>query len=42
MPTPIDILLDPLSLTILAVFAGLMLWEASAPCRMCRLGNCAG
>jgi len=33
MPTPIDILLDPISLTVLAMFAGLMAWETLAPGR---------
>jgi len=33
MPTPIEILLDPISLTILAIYAALMLWEAIAPGR---------
>lgn len=33
MPTPIDILLDPVSLGILALYAGLILWEALAPAR---------
>lgn len=33
MPTPIEILLDPISLTVLAMYAGLMLWEALAPGR---------
>ena len=31
MPTPLEILLDPISLTVLAMFAGLMIWEAAAP-----------
>lgn len=33
MPTPIDILLDPVSLGVLALYSGLMLWEAIAPAR---------
>lgn len=33
MPTPIEILLDPISLTILALYVMLMLWEAIAPGR---------
>jgi sterol desaturase/sphingolipid hydroxylase (fatty acid hydroxylase superfamily) len=33
MPTPIDILLDPVTLSVLALFAGLMLWERLAPGR---------
>lgn len=33
MPTPIEILLDPISLVILSVYAALMLWEAIFPGR---------
>lgn len=33
MPTPIEILLDPISLGVLALYAGCMLWEALAPGR---------
>ncbi len=33
MPTPIEILLDPISLVILAMYAALMIWEAVAPAR---------
>ena len=33
MPTPIEILLDPISLTVLALYGALMLWEAVAPGR---------
>jgi sterol desaturase/sphingolipid hydroxylase (fatty acid hydroxylase superfamily) len=33
MPTPIEILLDPVALTVFAVYAALMLWEALAPAR---------
>jgi sterol desaturase/sphingolipid hydroxylase (fatty acid hydroxylase superfamily) len=33
MPTPIDILFDPISLFILALYGGLMLWEHLAPGR---------
>lgn len=33
MPTPIDILLDPISLIILAMYAILMIWEALFPAR---------
>jgi sterol desaturase/sphingolipid hydroxylase (fatty acid hydroxylase superfamily) len=33
MPTPLEILLDPISLVILAMYAGLMLWEAVTPGR---------
>jgi hypothetical protein len=31
LPVPLEILLDPVSLTIIALYAGLMLWEAVAP-----------
>jgi sterol desaturase/sphingolipid hydroxylase (fatty acid hydroxylase superfamily) len=33
MPTPIEILLDPISLAVLATFGGLMIWEAVSPGR---------
>lgn len=33
MPTPLEILLDPVSLIILAIYAGLMIWEALFPAR---------
>lgn len=33
MPTPIEILLDPVSLIIIAIYAGLMIWEAVFPAR---------
>jgi sterol desaturase/sphingolipid hydroxylase (fatty acid hydroxylase superfamily) len=33
MPTPIEILLDPVSLGVLALYAALMAWEAIAPGR---------
>ena len=33
MPTPIEILLDPVSLGVLALYGALMLWEAIAPGR---------
>jgi len=33
MPTPIEILMDSLSLTILSIYAGLMMWEALFPAR---------
>lgn len=33
MPTPLEILLQPLSLAFLAIYAFLMLWEAIAPAR---------
>tara|TARA_R110002167_G_scaffold101520_1_gene264376 strand:- start:1324 stop:2139 length:816 start_codon:yes stop_codon:yes gene_type:complete len=34
MPTPLEILLDPLSLVVLAVYAGLMGWELAFPGRV--------
>lgn len=33
MPTPLEILLDPLSLIVLAIYASLMIWERLAPGR---------
>lgn len=33
MPTPLDILLDPISLAVLGLYAAMMLWEALAPAR---------
>lgn len=33
MPTPLDILLDPISLAVIAIFAAFALWEAIAPGR---------
>jgi len=33
MPTPIEILLDPLSLAIITMYIGLMIWEARFPAR---------
>ncbi len=33
MPSPIELLLDPISLVIFAMFGGLMLWEAILPAR---------
>lgn len=33
MPSPIDLLLDPISITVLAIYASLILWEALAPAR---------
>lgn len=33
MPSPIDVLLDPVSLAIFAIYAALMLWEHFAPAR---------
>lgn len=33
MPTPIDVLLDPISLAVMTTFAALIAWEAIAPAR---------
>jgi sterol desaturase/sphingolipid hydroxylase (fatty acid hydroxylase superfamily) len=33
MPTPVDILLDPVTLAVLALYAALIAWEALAPAR---------
>ena len=33
MPTPLEILLDPISLIVLSIYGGLMLWEALFPGR---------
>lgn len=33
MPTPLEILLDPVSLVVIAMYAGLLLWETLAPGR---------
>jgi sterol desaturase/sphingolipid hydroxylase (fatty acid hydroxylase superfamily) len=33
MPTPFELLLDPLTLSVLAIFAGLVIWEALFPAR---------
>ena len=33
MPTPVEILLDPISITVLVLYAALMIWEALAPAR---------
>ena len=33
MPTPLEILLDPISLIALAMYLGLMVWEALSPAR---------
>lgn len=33
MPTPIEILLDPLSLIVIAMYVGLIIWEAVFPAR---------
>jgi sterol desaturase/sphingolipid hydroxylase (fatty acid hydroxylase superfamily) len=40
MPTPLEILLDPISLGVLALFGGMMLWEAILPAR--KLPHVAG
>jgi hypothetical protein len=36
MPTPLEILLDPVSLTILFIYSFLMLWEFLRPTRKLR------
>ena len=33
MPTPLELLTDPVSLAVFAVYGALMLWEAAAPAR---------
>jgi sterol desaturase/sphingolipid hydroxylase (fatty acid hydroxylase superfamily) len=33
MPTPIELLLDPVSIAVFAIYGALMLWEAMAPAR---------
>ena len=33
LPSPLDLLLDPISLIVLAIYAGLMIWEAVLPAR---------
>lgn len=33
MPSPIEILLDPISLVVIAMYLGLMIWEAAFPAR---------
>lgn len=33
MPSPIELLLDPVSLAVIAIYAALILWEALAPAR---------
>jgi hypothetical protein len=33
MPTPIDILSDPITLTVIAIYGALIAWEAVAPAR---------
>ncbi|MDX1484807.1 MAG: sterol desaturase family protein [Alphaproteobacteria bacterium] len=33
MPTPLQILIDPVSIAVLAIYASLMLWEAAFPAR---------
>jgi len=34
VPSPLDLLLDPISLTVFAIYGGLTLWEALAPARL--------
>ncbi len=34
MPTPIEILMDPVSILVLALYGGLMIWEAVAAGRV--------
>lgn len=33
LPTPLEIIMDPISLIVLSMYAGLMVWEAFAPAR---------
>lgn len=33
MPTPIELLLDPVSITVFGIYAGLMIWEAIVPAK---------
>ena len=33
LPTPLELLLDPISIVVLSIYAGLMLWEALFPAR---------
>ncbi len=33
LPSPLDLLMDPVSLAVLSIYAGLMLWEAVLPAR---------
>src|SRR5687767_4221175 len=33
MPSPLELLLDPLTLSVIAIFSGLALWEAVFPAR---------
>lgn len=33
LPSPLDLLLDPISLIVIAMYAGLMIWEAKWPAR---------
>jgi hypothetical protein len=39
MPTPLEILLDPISLIVIAMYLGLMIWEALFPARPLPLIN---
>lgn len=34
MPTPLEILMDPISLIVITIYVGLMLWEALIPARV--------
>lgn len=34
MPNPVELILDPVSLSVFAIFSGLVLWEAIAPARL--------
>jgi sterol desaturase/sphingolipid hydroxylase (fatty acid hydroxylase superfamily) len=34
MPTPLELILDPVSLVVFALYGGLILWEALAPARL--------
>ena len=33
MPTPLQLLLDPVSLTVFALYGGMLVWERLAPAR---------
>ena len=35
MPTPVELLLDPMSLAVLAIYGALILWEALFPGARC-------
>lgn len=34
MPTPLELLLDPIAIAVFTLYAGLMCWEAAAPARV--------